>query len=300
MYLPPLKQLQYLVAVVELQHFGKAAERCFVTQSTISTGIQELEGQLGVQLLERTKRKVAPTPMGKELARQAAEIVRLAVELVDTARTEHAPLSGPLKLGVIPTIGPFLLPKMLPKLRKRYPQLELYLIEDQSAKLLERLESSELDCALFALPYDLGRMESEVIARETFWVAFPHDHPLSEGGPIPSIKLPADELLLLEEGHCLRDHVITACRGLKRSSAFQGTSLYTLLEMVSGGQGITLLPEMAIHSGLVNPKRISLRPLSDQGPHRDIALIWRNTCHRKKELKLLSEEMRAILAAAKG
>ncbi|MBI3773391.1 MAG: hydrogen peroxide-inducible genes activator [Gammaproteobacteria bacterium] len=297
MYLPSLKQLQYLLAVVELRHFGKAAERCFVTQSTLSTGIQELETLLGIRLLERTKRKVAPTPLGLELADKARQILQLSAELVETAQTEHAPLSGVLKLGVIPTIGPFLLPRVLPQIRDRFSELQLYLIEDQTARLLQRLDNGELDCAIIALPYELGRLEHRVFLKETFWVAFPADHPLSAGGPIPSIDLPADELLLLEEGHCLRDHALSACHrsGLQRSTAFQGTSLYTLLEMVAGGQGITLLPEMAIKSGFVNQKRIRLRPLAEIGPHREIGLVWRATYHRKKDLCLLAETIQQIL-----
>lgn len=297
MYLPSLKQLQYLLAVVELRHFGKAAERCFVTQSTLSTGILELETLLGIQLLERTKRKVAPTPLGLELAEKARQILQLSAELVETAKTEHAPLSGTLKLGVIPTIGPFLLPRVLPQIRERFPELQLYLIEDQTAKLIDRLDSGEIDCAILALPYDLGRMEYQIFLKETFWVAFPVGHPLSKGGPIPSVDLPADELLLLEEGHCLREHALSACHrsGLQRSAAFQGTSLYTLLEMVAGGQGITLLPEMAIKSGLVNQERIRLRPLAEKGPHREIGLVWRATYHRKKDLRLLAETMQQNL-----
>lgn len=297
MHLPSLKQLQYLLAVVELRHFGKAADRCFVTQSTLSTGIQELETQLGTQLLERTKRKVTPTPMGLELAEKARQILELSSALVETAQATHEPLSGPLRLGVIPTIGPFLLPRILPPIRERFHALQLYLIEDQTAKLLQRLNSGELDCAILALPYDVGRVEYEVFLKETFWVALPINHPLAGSGPIPSIDLPPDELLLLEEGHCMRNHALSACHrsGLQRSAAFQGTSLYTLLEMVAGGQGITLLPAMAIASGLVNQDRIRLRPLAEQGPHREIGLAWRTTYHRKKDLGLLAKTLHELM-----
>jgi LysR family hydrogen peroxide-inducible transcriptional activator len=197
---------------------------------------------------------------------------------------------------VIPTIAPFLLPRVLPRIREQFADLQLYLIEDQTAKLLERLDSGEIDCAILALPYALGHMEHQIFLKETFWVAFPINHPLSKGGPIPSLELPADELLLLEEGHCLRDHALSACHrsGLQRSAAFQGTSLYTLLEMVAGGQGITLLPEMAITSGLINQERISLRPLAEKGPHREIGLVWRATYHRKKDLRLLAKTIQGI------
>ncbi|TPW18510.1 MAG: LysR family transcriptional regulator hydrogen peroxide-inducible protein activator [Halothiobacillaceae bacterium] len=297
MHLPSLKQLQYLLAVVELRHFGQAAERCFVTQSTLSAGISELESLLGVQLLERTKRKVSPTPLGLDLADKARLILQQAAELVETAQTAHLPLNGVVRLGVIPTVGPFLLPRVLPPIRLRFTGLQLYLIEEQTAQLLERLDSGELDCAVLALPYELRRMEYQLFMQENFWVAFPVGHPLSHGGPISSVELPVDELLLLEEGHCMRDHILSACHrpGLQRSAAFQGTSLYTLLEMVAGGQGITLLPAMAISSGLVNHERIRLRALAEAGPHRELGLVWRATYHRQQEMHLLAETLQQLV-----
>lgn len=297
MYLPSIRQLQYLIAVVELRHFGQAAERCFVTQSTLSSAIQELESMLEVQLLERTKRKVMPTPMGLEVAEKARQVLQLSAEIVELTQQQKAPLSGPLKLGVIPTIGPFLLPQVLPSIRKRYPQLELYLIEDQSARLVERLNSGEIDAAILALPYDLGLLESASFWRETFCVAFPKDHRLSQGGAIRSVKLPSDELLMLEEGHCMRDHALSACHlsKLQHSATFQGTSLYTLIEMVAGGQGITFLPQMAVDSGMAKHRNISLRQLAEKGPHREIGMVWRATYHRKHDLQLLMDCMTEFL-----
>lgn len=297
MFLPSMRQLQYLLAVVELRHFGKAAERCFVTQSTLSVGIQELEAQLGAQLLERTKRKVAPTPLGLELAERARQILEIAAQMAELAQSDRTPLVGTLRLGVIPTIGPFLLPKVLPGIRERYARLELFLIEDQTARLIERLDSGELDCAILALPYELGKLEHQTFWKESFWVAIPKKNPLSKGGPIPAIDLPADQLLLLEEGHCFRDHALSACHrsGLHKRAAFQGTSLYTLIEMVAGGQGITFLPEMAIDSAIVKQSDISLRPLAEQGTHREIGLVWRSTYHRKKDMALLAACMGELL-----
>ncbi len=301
MHLPSVRQLQYLLAVVELRHFGQAAERCFVTQSTLSTGIQELENLLGAKLLERTKRRVNPTPLGLELAEQARQILELSARLVETAQSDKAPLSGPLKLGVIPTIGPFLLPRVLPPLRNHFPSLQLYLVEDQTPRLLERLISGEIDVALLALPYELGRLEHQALWNETFWIALPNTHPLAGEGPLPAHQLPADELLLLEEGHCFRDHALSACQreGLQSPPAFQGTSLYTLVEMVAGGQGITFLPDMAVDTTLARHPGICLRPLAEAGPHREIGLVWRSTYHRKHDLTLLGKTVTELMAKSR-
>ena len=300
MYLPTIRQLQYLIAVVELRHFGKAAERCFVTQSTLSAGIQELENILGAAVLERSKRKVIPTPLGLELVERAREVLSLSEGIVELARGEHAPLTGPLRLGVIPTIGPFLLPKVLPTLRRKFRQLELFLIEDQTARLLERMSSGELDCAVLALPYEMERMESQTFWSENFWVAFPKKHILNEVETVAAKDLPVDELLLLEEGHCFRDHALSACRRevLSRNASFQGTSLYTLMEMVAGGQGVTFLPDMAVHSSLGKQRGVELRPLNSKGPHRDIALVWRSSFYRKKDMMVLAETMGEIAESA--
>lgn len=302
MHLPTIRQLQYLVAVVELRHFGKAAERCFVTQSTLSAGIQELETLLGASALERSKRKVIPTPLGLELVERAREVLALSEGIVEQARGEHEPLTDPLRLGAIPTIAPFLLPKVLPTIRRKFRKLDLYLLEDQTARLLERLESGKLDCAILALPYDMERMESSTFWSEKFWVAFPKKHKLSEGGDVAAKDLPVDELLLLEEGHCFRDHALAACRreGLLRNAMFQGTSLYTLMEMVAGGQGVTFLPEMAIQSGIAKQRGIDFRPLASKGPHRDIALVWRTSFYRKGDMKVLAETMGERLAELNG
>ncbi len=297
MNLPSIRQLQYFLAVYELRHFAQAAERCFVTQSTLSSGIQELESLLDTQLFERSKRKVLPTAKGEEIVKIAQEILNFSTQLVEQAKGSNEPLSGPLRIGVIPTIGPFLLPMVLPSVRQAFPSLQLYLIEDQSARLLERLSSGDIDCAILALPYDIGGMESYTFWRESFWVALPKNHPLSDGAAIQSIDLPESELLLLEEGHCFRDHALSACHksSLKTSGVFQGTSLYTLIEMVAGGQGITLLPEMAIKSNSVKQSGVSLRALSEKGPHREISIIYRPKFYRMDDIKLLAETMKAAL-----
>ena len=297
MNLPTIRQLKYLVAVVELKHFRRAAERCFVTQSTLSAGIQELESLLGTQLLERSKRKVLPTPLGIELSNRARQLISLASEMVEMARDDGTPLSGPLRLGVIPTIGPFLLPQLLPGIRHAFPKLELSLLEDQSARLLERLEAGTLDAAVMAFPYPIGNMQSDIFWRENFLVALPKGHHLATAGSLCADALPKNELMLLEEGHCLSDQALAACKlsDLKTSANFQGTSLYTLVQMVAGGLGITFLPEIAINSELMNSGEIVFLPLDEPGPHRQIGLVWRETYFRKGDLHLLAQQLSELL-----
>ncbi len=292
MNLPSHRQLQYFLALMETHHFGQAAERCFATQSTLSIGIQELEGLLGQALFERNKRKVTPTALAIELEPKAKELLELGQAFVESAQ-KRPPLSGQIKLGVIPTIGPFFLPKQLPKLRKKYKDLKLQLIEDQSARIVEKLNQGQLDCAILALPFPIGNLQAEVLFSESFWVAMPKGHPLAKQNSIPSTALPEDQLLLLEEGHCLREHALAACssKSLNASAAFQGTSLYTLMEMVAGGLGITFVPEMAIDSTIAKNKAITLRELAERGPHREIALIWRRAYPRQEEMQLLASEL---------
>ncbi len=303
MYLPTIRQLQYLLAVIELRHFGHAAERCFVTQSTLSSGIQELETALGAQLLERSKRKVLPTPLGLEIAEKAREILETSSDIIALAHKDKKALSSEIRLGAIPTIAPFMLPKVLPPLRQAFPDLVLMLIEDQSARLLQRLESGEIDCAILAMPYPIGRLQSLTIGAEPFWVALPAKDPLTKYKKISSPALPMERLMLLEEGHCMRDHAISACHrkegGLTAQSVipFQGTSLYTLIEMVSDGQGITLVPEMALDSALLSQVTIELRPLDEPGPHREIALVWRATSHLKADMQLLAGKLVEMMKA---
>ncbi len=302
MNLPTLRQLQYLVAVVEERHFGRAAGRCFVTQSTLSAGVHELESLLGTRLLERSKRKVLPTPLGEEMARRAQRIIAMAGELVEMARHDDLPLCGPLRLGVIPTIGPFLLPRVLPEIRHRFPLLELSLIEEPTERLLGQLEVGTLDAAILAFPYAVGSRVHEVFWREDFLVALPKGHLLANQKSIAPKMLPRRELLLLADGHCLTDHTLAACKlkDMKTSTVFQGTSLYTLLQMVAGGQGITLIPEMAIASEWPGSGEVRLVPLAEPGPHREIALVWRETSFRQADMRLLAGTMGEIFRASAG
>jgi len=293
MNLPTLRQLQYLAAVIELKHFGQAADRCFVTQSTLSAGVQDLEQLLGLSLLERTNRKVIPTPLGIEIAQQAQYILSLSTDLVELARSEVNPLAGRVRIGVIPSISPFLLPKVLPTIRKQLPELELVLVEDQSERLLAQLESSDIDVAILAFPYKTSGFNQRIFAQEQFWLALPVNHPLATHSEIHAEDLPINELLLLSEGHCLREHALSACQlptTVHRTSV-QGTSLYTLIEMVAGGLGITLIPEMAIQSDMVQHADICIRPLAakENKPMRELGLVWRPSYKRLETLEYLSQ-----------
>tara|TARA_B100000787_G_scaffold158718_1_gene136333 strand:- start:455 stop:1381 length:927 start_codon:yes stop_codon:yes gene_type:complete len=298
MSLPTLRQLHYLTAVVSLKHFGMAAEQCFVTQSTLSAGIQDLEKLLGAKLLERTNRKVLVTSLGEEVCQRAQQILSLSADLVDVCQLEKNPLSGRIRIGVIPSISPFLLPKSLPNIRKQLPQIELLLIEEQSDRLVKKLNEGEIDLAILAFPFDIGRLEHSIFASESFWVAMPKDHPLTSSIGVNASDLPIDDLLLLTEGHCLRDHALSACDlpATRHRTSMQGTSLYTLVEMVAGGLGITLIPEMAIKSEMVTHADITLRPLiAQEKPTREIGLVWRSSYRATTSIDLLCEHFTAAL-----
>lgn len=295
--LPTLRQLRYLVAVAEHRHFGRAAESCFATQSTLSAGLQEMESLLGAMLVERTRRKVMLTPLGEEVVGRARTVLRGAEDITDLAAAASEPLSGPVRLGVIPTIGPYLLPRILPSLRQSYPKLRLYLREDQTARLLDRLAAGDLDVALLALPYD-GEIEVEDMGRDPFLLACPPDHALAGEGAVSSACLPADELLLLEEGHCLREHALTACSlaGRAKGEDVLATSLTTLVQMVANGLGVTLLPRMAVMGGVLAGTDLVTRPLAEGGS-RSIGLVWRPSNPRKAEFRLLAQVLRAGMGA---
>lgn len=299
MKLPTLRQLKYLTAVVEEKHFGRAAERCFVTQSTLSAGIQDLEELLEISLLERSNRKVLTTAIGREVAERARHILSLSDDLVDLAQSEKNPLSGRIRVGLIPTISPFLLPKVLPTVRSTYPELELLLIEDQSERLLDQLETGEIDVAVLAFPFNVRGLAHRVFAKERFWIALPKNHRLCESEIIKANELPVNELLLLAEGHCLREHALSACAlpASAQRKSVQATSLYTLIEMVASGLGITLVPDMAVHSDMVKHADICLRPLAnpDDQAVRELGLVWRPSFRRISTLESLADTFSAAL-----
>jgi LysR family hydrogen peroxide-inducible transcriptional activator len=294
-YLPTLKQLQYLVALKDHGHFGRAAEACFVTQSTLSAGLRELESLIGVTLVERTRRVVRFTPLGLRIAEKAQRILRQAEELSDMARAAGKPLSGELRMGVIPTIAPFLLPSLLPKLRAEWPDLKLYLREEPSQAACDSLHRGGLDCVLLALPYGCGEVDAAELFEDRLYVAFP---PGSEHGKtaeaVPASAIDESQLLLLEDGHCLKEHALAACNRpeLRAEATMMGTSLHTLVQMVDNGLGVTMVPEMALSAGLLQGTRVVARPLQAQHASRRIALIWRKGSPREKEFRMLADALK--------
>jgi LysR family hydrogen peroxide-inducible transcriptional activator len=300
MTLPTLKQLRYLTALAEERHFGRAAAACRVTQSTLSAGIRELETALRAALVDRTSRAVVFTPLGEETVRRAREILVLAEELTEAARAAAEPLSGPLHLGVIPTISPFLLPRIMPPLRRALPRLQLYLREDMTHRLTAEVEAGRLDAAVLALPCDCGPLETVTLFDDPFALACRRDHPLA-GRPAVDLPRLADEpLLLLQDGHCLRDHALAAC-GLadrRQRNAFEATSLHTLVQMVDNGLGITLLPRLALDAGILKGTELVARPLAGDGAaSRGIGLGWRRGTRRAGEFRLLAEKIAEAAAA---
>ncbi|MBR0553977.1 hydrogen peroxide-inducible genes activator [Stakelama marina] len=289
-YLPTLKQLQYLVALNDHGHFGRAAESCFVTQSTLSAGIRELETLIGVTLVERTRRVVRFTPLGEQITDKARLILREADELGDMARAAGRPLSGEMRMSVIPTIAPFLLPKILPRLREDYPDLKLFLREEPSAAACEGLHHGRTDCVLLALPYACGEVEIEPLFDDRLFVAFPEGEMTKTQQPVVADDIDETRLLLLEDGHCLKDHALAACNHpeLRGQAAMLGTSLHTIVQMVDNGLGVTMLPEMALGSGILEGTRIVVRPLEAERASRRIALVWRRASPRERDFRLLA------------
>jgi LysR family hydrogen peroxide-inducible transcriptional activator len=294
-YLPTIKQLQYLVALHEKGHFGRAAESCFVSQSTLSAGIRELESLLGVTLVERSRRVVRFTPLGLQVVGKAHRLLREAEELTDLVQASGKPLSGELRMSVIPTIAPFLLPRILPRLRRERPNLKLFLREETSGDAIESLHHGRADCVLLALPYATGEVEVAPILEDELLVAFARGEFNPAPDAVPPAMIDQNRLLLLEDGHCLKEHALSACSRpeLRASASVIGTSLHTLVQMVDNGLGMTLLPKMAIDAGILKGTHVIARPLKARHPTREIALVWRKNSPRAAEFGLLAEELRA-------
>lgn len=293
--LPTLIQLRHLVAIADHGHFNSAAEATLVTQSTVSASIRELEALLGVTLIERTKRIVRLTRLGEEVTLRARGILRDAGDLVDLVEAAGEPLTGTLRLGVIPTIAPFLLPRVLPALRRAYPDLKLFLREDKSANLVESLNGGNLDLLVLAFPYATPNLETHLFAEDPFWLAFPRRHPMRDRERILMSELGDESLLMLEEGNCLRDHILGAAKSLS-ASGYEATSLHTMVQMVDNGLGLTILPKMAIDAGLLKGTRVEARPLEGKNSVRTIGFAWRRSSPRVPDFRLLSDFFRDELA----
>ena len=294
-YLPTIKQLQYLVALHEHGHFGRAADASFVSQSNLSKGLRDLETLLGVVLVERTKRAMRFTPLGNAVVAKAHRLLREAEELSEMVHSAGQPLAGELRMSVIPTIAPFLLPRMLPRLLRERPALKLYLREEPSAAAIESLHHGRADCVLLALPFLTGEVDKETIELDALYVAFPKDDPRDPPAEIDPAQIDEHRLLLLEDGHCFKEHALAACNRpeLRASATMIGTSLHTLVQMVDNGLGLTMLPEMALDAGILNGTNVVARPLKSGNANREIALVWRKNSPRGDEFRLLAEELRA-------
>ena len=291
--LPSLRQLRYFVAIAQELNFTRAAEACFVGQSTLSAGLKELEDGLGVRLVERDRQNVAITPIGMEILERAKAILASSQDLVEYADAAGKPMSGTIRLGVIPTIAPFLLPNVLPDIREHYPNLKIALREDLSANLIARLVDHQLDFALIALPYDTAGLLVKELFVDEFWVVARADDPALKGKDIHLPAKMAERLLLLEEGHCLRDHTMQACKrsDIRNADAVEATSLLTLLQMVESGMGIALLPEMAVKGGILNGTTLVARPLAPPAPKRVIALVARLSTAHHDEFQALAHSI---------
>ncbi len=288
---PTLKQLKYLCAVAEHQHFGHAAKACYVSQSTLSAGIQELEDTLGVSLVERNNRNVLLTTLGVDVVERAHSILVDTEDLVAMCAAAGEPFSGKMRLGVIPTIAPFLLPRLLRKLRTDHPEFKLFIREDLSQPLVDALHAGELDILLLALPFPAENVDVMPLMEDHFLLATPEQHPLATRPQLQTSDLKGEGLLLLEDGHCLRDHALEACRlrDNQVSMPYQATSLSTIVQMVANGIGVTLLPKMAVDAGITLGTDLQLRPFEQTGVARQIGLMWRKKTPRQTEFRMLGE-----------
>jgi len=298
---PTVRQLRHFLSLAEHCHFSRAAAACLVTQSSLSASIKELENVLGAALFERTKRSVMLTPQGSEMIALARDVVARLDDLSDAIKGGGAPLAGDIRMGVIPTIGPFLLPRVLPGLRQTWPELRLFLREEHSAGLLRRLAEGSLDLVLMALPYAMDKVETFPFADDPFLAVFPRGHALAAFETMTPARLGGDALLMLEGGNCLTEQTLAMSSKLDvrlagQGNEFQATSLHTLVQMVDNGLGVTVLPKMAVDGGILRGLKLDLRPFSSPRATRRIALVWRKSSRRGDEFRLLGETLRDELA----
>ena len=290
-----LKDLRYLVALADTRHFGRAAERSFVSQPTLSAQLKKLEDYLGVQLIERAPKRVALTAAGEEIVERARRIVEASEEIVELARGHRDPLAGRLRLALLPTIGPYLLPNVAAKLRKHLPRLELMLYEYQTDVILEKLHSGEIDVGILALPVPLDGLATYELYKEPFTVALPTHHRLSGRSSIKVDDLRNETLLLLEDGHCLRDQALDICAStdVHEKQDFRATSLETLRQMVASGVGITLLPELAGRGAYGAARGVVIKPFAKPVPTRTIGAVWRKSSARREVILALAKQIEA-------
>jgi LysR family hydrogen peroxide-inducible transcriptional activator len=275
-----LRDLRYLVAVADNRHFGRAAEACFVSQPTLSTQLKKLERELGVELIERNPGHIMMTAAGEQVVERARVLLNEADDIVDIAKRAQDPESGSLRMGLFPTLAPYLLPHVVPHLHARFPKLELLLVEEKTEVVHQRLRDGQLDVGILALPINDNQLHSEYLFDEEFVLAVPSGHRLSaSSAPVPVDVLDGEHVLLLEEGHCLRDQALAVCQlaGADERSGFRATSLETLRQMVAAGVGITLLPELAVQAPVPASDDIALRHFQEPVPRRQIAMFWRRT-----------------------
>ena len=291
--LPTLRQLQYLRLLAEHTSFSRAAEAAHVSQPALSAGVQELEKILGAPVVERTRGAVQLTAVGAEAVKRAEDVLARTEDLVEAAKNAGKPLSGRFRLGVIPTVAPFLLPRRLPELREAYPKLKLFIREDLTPRLVAALKSGHLDAAVIALPYSATGIDHARIGDDEILAAAPTGHALAGPGPIPPGSLKAEDLILLEDGHCLRDQALAAfdIEAPKGDDVFAATSLHTLVQMVSSGLGVSFLPEMAVRAGLADTPGVVIRPIAAEAPRREIVVAWRAGSSRAAEARLLAEAL---------
>lgn len=296
--LPTLRQLRHLVALAEHGHFGRAAQATFVTQSAFSASIKELEATLGAPLVDRTHRSVVFTPLGTEVVGRARRLLAEAEELTRLAHAAREPLAGTLRLGVIPTVSPFLLPRVLPAVRRAHPRLKLYLTEDLTARLVEGLHAGRLDVLLVALPCECGEADAMTLMRDPFSVALRADDPLARARTLKAEQLDPDRLLLLQDGHCMREQALAACSlsSPDVAQAYRGTSLQTLVQMVDNGLGVTLVPQLALDAGILRGTKVVTRRLAGGEAWRDLGLAWRRGTARRAEFELLGGTLRGLMA----
>jgi LysR family hydrogen peroxide-inducible transcriptional activator len=296
MILPTVRQLECLVAVAQSLNFRRAAEACYITQPALSAQIQLLEGVLGLKLFERDRRRVLPTAVGAALAEQARGILAALRDMTEASASFKEPLSGTLRLGVIPTVAPYLLPRAIQRVHRKCPRLRLLLREDQTARLVEQIHAGTLDLALLALEADLEGLELLPLLVDPFVFAAPRDHPLAGRKRVSEADLLDQDVLLLDDGHCLRDQALAICdrAGAREMDDFRASSLGTLVQMVAGGVGVTLLPRMSLEVEAGPGRRLQIIPFDAKGPKRTIGLAWRPSSCRKTEFRLLGEIMKEV------